>query len=58
MQIYTFLRLLQRNVYQPQKVHYENADQMYRIGKKTMLRYAARRGKREEIEKLIEATML
>ncbi len=37
---------------------YENADQMYRIGKKTMLRYAARRGKREEIEKLIESTML
>ncbi len=36
----------------------KNADQMYRIGKKTMLRYAARRGKREEIEKLIEATML
>lgn len=37
---------------------YENADQMYRIGKKTMLRYAARRGKKEEIEKLIESTML
>ena len=37
---------------------YENADQMYTIGKKTMLRYAARRGKREEIEKLIESTML
>jgi hypothetical protein len=37
---------------------YENADQMYRIGKKTMLRYAARRGKREEIAKLIESTML
>lgn len=36
---------------------YENADQMYRIGKKTMLRYAARRGKKEEIEKLIESTM-
>ena len=37
---------------------YENADQMYRIGKKTMLRYAARRGKKEEIEKLIESAML
>lgn len=37
---------------------FENADQMYRIGKKTMLRYAARRGKKEEIEKLIESTML
>lgn len=37
---------------------YENADQMYYIGKKTMLRYAARRGRKEEIEKLIEATML
>ena len=37
---------------------YENADQMYMIGKKTMLRYAARRGKREEIAKLIESTML
>ena len=37
---------------------YENADQRYTIGKKTMLRYAARRGKREEIEKLIESTML
>ena len=37
---------------------FENADQMYRIGKKTMLRYAARRGRKEEIEKLIESTML
>lgn len=37
---------------------YENADQMYSIGKKTMLRYAARRSKKEEIEKMIEATML
>jgi hypothetical protein len=35
-----------------------NADQMYDIGKKTLLRYAARRGKKEEIEKLIESTML
>lgn len=37
---------------------YENVDQMYRIGKKTMLRYAARRGKKDEIDKLIETTML
>lgn len=37
---------------------FENADQMYRIGKKTMLRYATRRGKKEEIAKLIESTML
>lgn len=37
---------------------FENADQMYRIGKKAMLRYAARRGKKEEIEKLIQSTML
>lgn len=37
---------------------FENADQMYHIGKKTMLRYAARRGKKEEIERLIESTML
>lgn len=37
---------------------FENADQMYQIGKKTLLRYAARRGKKEEIEKLIESTML
>ena len=37
---------------------FENADQMYRICKKTILRYAARRGKKEEIEKLIESTML
>ena len=37
---------------------FENADQMYHIGKKTLLRYAARRGKKEEIEKLIESTML
>ena len=36
---------------------YENADQMYQISKKTMLRYAARRGKKEEIEKLTESTM-
>lgn len=36
---------------------YENADQMYRIGKKTMLRYAARRGRKEEIETLIASTM-
>lgn len=37
---------------------FENADQMCRICKKTILRYAARRGKKEEIEKLIESTML
>lgn len=37
---------------------FENADQMYQIGKKTLLRYAARRGKKEEIEKLIVSTML
>lgn len=36
---------------------FENAGEMYRIGRKTMLRYAARRGKREEIEKLINTTM-
>ena len=36
---------------------YENADQMYRIGKKAMLRYATRRGKKDEIEKLIKSTM-
>lgn len=37
---------------------YQNAGEMYHIGKKTMLRYAARRGQREEIEKLINATMV
>lgn len=37
---------------------FENAGEMYRIGKKTMLRYATRRGQREEIEKLINATMV
>ena len=37
---------------------YEDADQMYRIGKKTMLHYASRREKKEEIEKLIKSTML
>ena len=36
---------------------YENADQMYRIGKKAMLRYATRRVKKDEIEKLIKSTM-
>lgn len=36
---------------------FENAGEMYRIGKKTMLRYATRRGQREEIEKLVNATM-
>ena len=37
---------------------YEDADQMYRIGKKTMLHYASRLEKKEEIEKLIKLTML
>ena len=37
---------------------FENAGEMYDIGRKTMLRYAARRGQREEIEKLINATMI
>ena len=36
---------------------FENAGQMYRINRKTMLRYATRRGKKEEIEKLVNATM-
>ena len=36
---------------------YENTGEMYRIGRKTMLRYATRRGQKEEIEKLINATM-
>ena len=36
---------------------YENADQMYSIGKKAMLRYATRRGKKDEIEKLMKSTM-
>ena len=30
---------------------------MFKINKKTMLRYATRRGKKEEIEKLINSTM-
>ncbi|MGN1233720.1 MAG: DUF6577 family protein [Candidatus Cryptobacteroides sp.] len=37
---------------------FENADQMYNINKKSMLRYAARRGKKEEIQTLIKSTML
>jgi hypothetical protein len=37
---------------------FENAGEMYEIGRKTMLRYAMRRGRREEIEKLINATMV
>ena len=37
---------------------FENAGEMYEIGRKTMLRYASRRGQREEIEKLINATMV
>ena len=36
---------------------YENAAEMYRINKKMMLRYATRRGKKEEIENLIKSTM-
>ena len=36
---------------------YENASEMFKINKKTMLRYATRRGKKEEIEKLINSTM-
>lgn len=36
---------------------YENAAEMYNISKKKMLRYAARRGKKEEIDKLINSTM-
>ena len=36
---------------------YENAAEMYRINKKMMLRYATRRGKKEEIENLINSTM-
>lgn len=37
---------------------FENAGEMYDLGRKTMLRYVARRGQREEIEKLINATMI
>ena len=37
---------------------FENAGEMYRINRKTMLRYATRRGKKEEVEKLVNATML
>lgn len=36
---------------------YENASEMYRINCRTMLRYASRRGKKEETEKLIKSTM-
>ncbi len=36
---------------------YENAARMYHIAKKTMLRYASRRGKKEEIERLMKSTM-
>ena len=36
---------------------YENAASMYAINKKTMLRYAARRGRKEEINELIKTTM-
>ena len=48
------MRLLMAELY----TIYEDADQMYRIGKKTMLHYASRREKKEEIEKLIKSTML
>lgn len=37
---------------------YENAGEKFLIDRKCMLRYASRRGKKEEIEKLIESTML
>lgn len=37
---------------------FENADQMYGINKKAMLRYAARRGKKDEMETLMKSTML
>lgn len=36
---------------------YENASEMYRINCRTMLRYASRRGRKEETEKLIKSTM-
>ncbi len=37
---------------------FENAGEMYEIGRKAMLRYASRRGLREEIEQMINATMV
>lgn len=36
---------------------YENAASMYAVNKKAMLRYAARRGQKEEIDNLIKSTM-
>lgn len=36
---------------------YENASEMYRINCRAMLRYASRRGRKEETEKLIKSTM-
>ena len=37
---------------------YENAGEKFLIDRKCMLRYASRRGKKDEINKLIESTML
>lgn len=37
---------------------YENAGEKFLIDKKCMLRYASRRGKKEEVNKLIDSTML
>jgi len=37
---------------------YENAGEKFAIDKKCMLRYASRRGKKEEISKLIDSTIL
>lgn len=39
-------------------VIYENADERFVVDKRKMLRYASRRGKKDEIEKLIKSTML
>ena len=36
---------------------YENAAEMYHVNQKSMLRYASRRGKKAETEKLIKSTM-
>ncbi|MBR4978443.1 MAG: hypothetical protein IKY95_05760 [Bacteroidales bacterium] len=36
---------------------YENASEMYAINAKSMLRYASRRGRKDETEKLIKSTM-
>lgn len=37
---------------------YENAGERFAIDRKCMLRYASRRGKKEEVNKLIDSTML